>query len=106
VTTAAKPTELSAPELRIASPGDSEFAFAARKVAFASYAESAGAWCESEERRLHERRFNLREFRIISVSGVDVGVIAVRIEPVAFYLRIGFSAAGETDTGCEGGANS
>jgi len=147
VTTALKRAAPCVPELRIASPGDSEFAFAARKAAFARYAELAGGWREAEELQLHERRFNPREYRIISLSGVDVGVIAAHIEPdhmklnqlfilpeyqskgigyacmrlvfeearhlglpirlrvlkvnpraLAFYLRIGFSAAGETDT--------
>jgi GNAT superfamily N-acetyltransferase len=147
MTTAARPPATCVPTLRTASANDSEFAFAVRETAFARYAELAVGWCETEERRLHARRFNAHDFRIITAAGVDVGVLAVRIEtdhmkvnqlfilpehqgkgmgavcmqivldearrlglPVrlrvlkgnpralAFYLRVGFCVAGETDT--------
>lgn len=65
--------------LRSALPGDREFAFRVRQVAFQPYVEEASGWNEAEQRQLHDERFGAQEFRVISVAGVDVGVLALEM---------------------------
>lgn len=65
--------------LRKAAEADSEFAYETRKAAFKEYAERASGWDEEEQRQLHNRRFGALDFRIISVSGEDVGVMALAV---------------------------
>ena len=67
--------------LRKASPGDSQFAFLAKRAAFKEYVEKLWGWDEAEQLRLHQQRFGTQDFRIINVSGVDVGVLALVVEP-------------------------
>ena len=66
--------------LRQAGPADSEFAYAVKKAAFREYVEKVWGWDEDEQRRLHEQRFAAQDFRIISVGGEDVGIIAVVVD--------------------------
>lgn len=63
--------------LREATPADSNFAFLVRKVVFKEYVEEAGKWDEDEERRLHDQRVEQQDFRVISLGGVDVGILAL-----------------------------
>jgi GNAT superfamily N-acetyltransferase len=63
--------------LRKALPGDRDFAFRARKAAFQPYVEKAFGWNEGAQQQLHAERFGVQEFRIISVAGLDVGVMAL-----------------------------
>jgi ribosomal protein S18 acetylase RimI-like enzyme len=67
--------------LRPAGPNDSEFAYTVREAAFRAYVEKARGWDEAEQRRLHEQRFAAQDFRIISVAGTDVGVVALVAAP-------------------------
>ena len=67
--------------LRKASPNDSQFAFLAKRAAFREYVEKLWGWDEAEQLRLHQRRFGTQDFRIISLSGVDIGVVALVLEP-------------------------
>ncbi len=64
-------------KLRKATPGDSEFAYQTKKAAFHEYAEKVRGWNEDEQRQLHQRRFTAHDFRVIQVSGKDVGIIAM-----------------------------
>lgn len=63
--------------LRKATVDDSEFAYQTKKLAFREYAEKVWGWDEDEQRQLHERRFAAQDFRVIQVSGIDVGILAV-----------------------------
>jgi GNAT superfamily N-acetyltransferase len=63
--------------LRPARPDDREFAFAVRRAAFKDYVERASGWDEAEQRTLHERRFPEQDFRVVSLAGTDVGIIAM-----------------------------
>jgi GNAT superfamily N-acetyltransferase len=63
--------------LRTASPSDSEFAYRTRRAAFKEYVEKVEGWDEAEQRRLHEQRFGTQDFRIITLAGTDVGVMAM-----------------------------
>ena len=75
------------PTFREATAGDSEFAYLTRRVALRAYVEKVWGWDEGEQRRLHERRFSARHFRIISVAGTDVGVLAFVVKPDCVQLN-------------------
>jgi len=62
---------------RKATPADSEFAYRVKKAAFKSYAEKVWGWDEEEQKRLHERRYQSQDFRIVVSAGKDVGVASV-----------------------------
>lgn len=63
--------------LRKATDDDSEFAYQVKRAAFREYAEQVWGWDEDQQRRFHAERFASQDFRIISVGGSDVGVMAV-----------------------------
>ena len=62
--------------VRQSGPGDSEFAYRVKKAAFRRYVEAVWGWDEHTQRRLHEERSAAQDFRIISLAGTDVGVMA------------------------------
>jgi ribosomal protein S18 acetylase RimI-like enzyme len=64
--------------LRKATPNDSEFAYRAKRAVFKEYVEG---WDEDEQRQLHQQRFGAQDFRVINLSGTDVGIIAVVVTP-------------------------
>jgi ribosomal protein S18 acetylase RimI-like enzyme len=68
-------------KLRKATADDSEFAYRTKKAAFREYLEKASGWNEEEQRKLHQRRFAEHDFRIIQLSGVDVGILAMSRQP-------------------------
>ena len=63
--------------LRKATPDDSEFAYQTKKAAFREYAEKVWGWDEDEQQQLHRRRFAAHDFRVIQLSDIDVGIIAM-----------------------------
>jgi len=63
--------------MRAASADDGEFAYRAKRAAFKEYVDEAWGWDEDEQRRLHERRYQAQDYRVVSVTGVDVGVMAI-----------------------------
>ena len=67
--------------LRRAGPNDSEFAYCTKRAAFREYVEKVERWDEDEQRQLHERRFGVQDFRVISMAGADVGIMAVVVVP-------------------------
>ena len=67
--------------LRKATADDSEFAYQTKKAAFRKYVEKVWGWDEEEQRQLHRRRFASQDFRVIEVSGIDVGILAVAKQP-------------------------
>ncbi len=67
--------------LQKAGPNDSEFAYRAKRAAFKEYVEQVWGWDEDEQRRLHERRFEAHDFRVINLDGIDVGIVAVAVAP-------------------------
>lgn len=67
--------------LRKASPNDSEFAYCVKRAAFKEYVEQVEGWDEDGQRQLHERRFGAQDFRVINFAGIDVGIMAVVVEP-------------------------
>ena len=67
-------------KLRQAVAGDSEFAYGLKKAAFREYVEKVWGWDEEEQRRLHRERFAAHDFRIISASGTDVGIMVLALQ--------------------------
>jgi len=65
--------------IRKAEPGESEFAYSVKKAAFKAYVDLAYGWDEDEQQELHEKRFGRQDFRIITVDGIDSGIMAVII---------------------------
>jgi ribosomal protein S18 acetylase RimI-like enzyme len=63
--------------LRKATADDVEFAFQIKKAAFQIYIEKVWGWDEKEQRKIHKRRFDEQEFKIIQVSGADVGLLSL-----------------------------
>ena len=62
--------------LRKATANDSDLAYDIKKAAFREYVERLWGWKEEEQRQLHQRRYNAQSFRMIQVSGLDVGLLA------------------------------
>ena len=67
--------------VRKATCEDSDFAYQAKKASFRQYAEKVWGWDESEQQRLHEKRFDVRSFEIIQYNGNEVGVLCIVEEP-------------------------
>jgi GNAT superfamily N-acetyltransferase len=67
--------------LRPAAATDSDFAYRVKREAFKDCVEKVWGWDEAEQRQLHERRFRKQDFRIISLAGIDVGIVATVVEP-------------------------
>ena len=63
--------------LRKATDLDSEFAYQTKKAAFREYVEQVWGWDEDAQRHLHKKRFAAQDFRIIQLSGIDIGILAV-----------------------------
>jgi len=99
------------------SPNDSEFAYCAKRAAFKEYVEKVDGWDDDEQRRLHEQRFRTQDFRVITLAGTDVGIMAVVAAPDCVKVNqlflspehqgknigrrcmlLGFTRTGETDT--------
>jgi len=74
-------------KLRKATADDSEFAYQTKKASFREYLEKASVWNEEEQRKLHQRRFAEHDFRIIHLSGVDVGILAMSRQPDRIKLN-------------------
>lgn len=64
-------------QLRKATVDDSEFSYQTKKAALREYLEKTSVWNEDEQRQLHQRRFAAHDFRVIQLSGIDVGIIAM-----------------------------
>jgi GNAT superfamily N-acetyltransferase len=73
--------------LREATADDSEFAYQTKKAAFRKYVEQVWGWDEEEQRQLHEKRFSSQDSRVIQVSGIDVGILAMVREPDCVQLN-------------------
>jgi ribosomal protein S18 acetylase RimI-like enzyme len=73
--------------LRPATTNDSEFAYQTKKAAFREYAENVWGWDEEEQRKLHQRRFAVHDFRVIQVAGTDTGITAMERKPDCINLH-------------------
>ncbi len=73
--------------LRRAVPKDSEFAFATKRAAFRACVDKVWGWNEDEQRRLHESRFAAQDFRVVTLAGIDIGIMAVALAPDCVKLN-------------------
>lgn len=74
-------------KLRKATASDSEFAYLTKKAVFRQYVEQVWGWDEEEQRQLHLRRFSSQEFSVIQFSDVNVGIMAIVLEPDCVKLN-------------------
>jgi len=73
--------------IREAVATDSQFAYRVKEAAFKKYVEEIWGWDEDEQRRLHGQRFAAQDFRVISLKGRDIGIMAVVIQPDCMKLN-------------------
>jgi ribosomal protein S18 acetylase RimI-like enzyme len=66
---------------RPATDQDSDFVFQTKKAAFQKYVEQVWGWKEEDQRAMHDRRFGLQDFEIVSKDGQDVAVLATVSSP-------------------------
>ncbi len=74
-------------KLRKATADDFELAYRIKKAAFRQYIEKVWGWDEDEQRKLHQRRFDEQNSRIINLAGEDVGFIASVVTPDCLQLN-------------------
>jgi len=77
---------MTAVAMRLATPADSEFCFQLHKAAMGRYITATWGWDEQRQRGFHARAFAPGRWRIISVGGVDVGMLDVEHRPAEIYL--------------------
>ena len=72
-----RPSDHEKVELRAAMPEDRDLAFRIREAAFRSYLEKIHPWDEDEQLLLHAQRFKTQDFRMIRLTGIDVGFLSL-----------------------------
>ena len=72
--------------LRPATPADSEFCYQLHKAAMGGYVTAIWGWDEQVQRGFHDRAFNPAQWQIITVGGVDIGMLDVEHRPTEIYL--------------------
>jgi ribosomal protein S18 acetylase RimI-like enzyme len=72
--------------LRPATPADSEFCFQLHKAAMGAYVEAVWGWDDQVQRGYHERTFSPARWQVITVDGVDAGMLDVEYRPTEIYL--------------------
>jgi ribosomal protein S18 acetylase RimI-like enzyme len=77
---------LMAIALRPATPADSEFCFRLHKAAMGAYVAAVWGWDERIQRDFHARAFAPDRWQIITVDGVDAGMLHVEQRPTEIYL--------------------
>jgi ribosomal protein S18 acetylase RimI-like enzyme len=77
---------MTAIELRLATGADSEFCYQLHKAAMGEYITAVWGWDEQVQRDFHARAFSPGQWRIITASGADAGVLHVEYRPGEIYL--------------------
>ena len=72
--------------IRKARAADTDFVFAVKKAAFREYVEQIWGWDDTDQRELHNRRFNSQDLRIIQFNGTDVGFLSTSTPPDALKV--------------------
>ncbi|WP_410652743.1 GNAT family N-acetyltransferase [Amycolatopsis sp. cmx-4-54] len=73
-------------DLRQATPADSEFCFQLHKTAMGGYVTTVWGWDETAQRTYHERAFQPDRWQIITVDGIDAGILVVEYRATEIYL--------------------
>lgn len=66
---------------RAAQDHDRDFVFETKKAAFRHVVDQVWGWDEDDQRAMHDRRFGLQDFEIVTDDGQDVAVLATVTSP-------------------------
>ncbi len=77
--------------LRKATGEDFDLAYQIKKASFRQYAEKIWGWDKTQQKQLHEKRFDERSFEVIQYNGNDIGVLCVIQEPDRLIVNQLFS---------------
>lgn len=72
--------------LRPATRADDEFCYQLHKAAMGGYVAAVWGWDEQVQRKYHARAFKPRRWQIITVNGVDAGMLSVEYRTAEVYL--------------------
>ncbi|RCH61762.1 N-acetyltransferase [Streptomyces sp. SDr-06] len=72
--------------LRPATPADSEYCFRLHEAAMGAYIEAIWGWGEQTQRGFHARVFSPGCWQIVTVDGVDAGMLHVEDQASGIYL--------------------
>ena len=73
--------------LRKASQDDKQFAYEVKRAAMREYVERVWGWDEDQQWQLHDSRFCERDFQVIALNGVDVGIMSVAVRPDCVFVN-------------------
>ena len=62
-------------------PDDKQFAYDVKRAAMREYVELVWGWDEDQQWQLHDRSFRAQDVQIITLDGVDVGIMSVAVQP-------------------------
>ncbi|MGX4687762.1 N-acetyltransferase family protein [Streptomyces sp. JNUCC 63] len=79
---------MNAVALRPATPADSAFCFHLHKAALGDYVAAVRGWDDEDQRAYHERKFDPERWQIVTVDGVDAGVLVVEYRATEVYLEL------------------
>jgi len=72
--------------LRPATAEDSEFCYRVHRAAMGPYVAEVWGWDEEIQAGFHRRGFEPGRFQVITVDGVDAGMLLVERRPAEIYL--------------------
>ena len=84
--------------LRPCRQNDAAFLFGLHRVALGEYVAATWGWDDDDQRRRFEEAFIPADQQIITVGGVDAGVLRTNPGARRLYERLGFVVVGETAT--------
>ena len=75
------------PKLRKATQDGKQFAYKVKRAAMREYVELVWGWDEDLQWQLHDRRFQEQDFQIISLGGVEIGIMSVAERPDCLFIN-------------------
>ena len=78
---------MGTPNLRQATQDDKAFAYEVKRAAMREYVEQVWGWDEDQQWQLHDRRFREQDFQVITLDGVDVGIMSVATRPDCVFVN-------------------
>ena len=73
--------------LRPATAADTDFSFRLHRATMRHYVGPIWGWDDDVQKALHNRRFDPATARIITVDGVDAGILVTEQRPTELYLE-------------------
>lgn len=74
--------------LRAARPEDADFSYALHRATMRTFVEEIWGWDESFQRAHHGSRFDAAAIQIVTLDGVDVGVLRLEQWPNCLYIAL------------------